>query len=231
LSHIDGLAAIALPQAANRGEPLSEDFEIGRASSARARIASEIGAAMVHELNGPLTALLLYVGDIYENRNRIGEARADRDSLKRVVENAFDEARRICALVHRMGDGFEAPIDQETSIPAARDAIAWWSKTAAPNGGPAHGSDELMADGTGRIDLGRLTRRERQVLRLVSEGLSSKEGAKRLSISHRTFECYRSAIMRKLGTKNTAELVRLVLTEIVIPSKAPGFIHAAHSAD
>jgi DNA-binding NarL/FixJ family response regulator len=231
LSHIDGLAARSLPQAANDGEQVSDDFEIGRIASVRARIASEVGAAMVHELNGPLTALLLYVGDIYENRNRMAETGADRDSLKRVVESAFDETRRICALVHRMGDGFKAPIDQETSILAARDAIAWWSKAAAPGHAPAQGADGLAADGCGRIDISRLTRREREVLQLVSEGLSSKEGAKKLRISHRTFECYRSAIMRKLGTKNTAELVRLVVTGMAILSKPQGFDHAGHSVD
>jgi DNA-binding CsgD family transcriptional regulator len=130
-----------------------------------------------------------------------------------------------------MADCFEAPTDQDTSIPAARDAIAWWTKTAAPSHPPAQRSDEIAADGIGRIDLRRLTPREREVLQLVSEGLSSKEGAKRLQISHRTFECYRSAVMRKFGTRNTAELVRLVLTEMAIPARSPGFGHAGHAAD
>jgi FixJ family two-component response regulator len=32
-----------------------------------------------------------------------------------------------------------------------------------------------------------------------------------MNISYRTFECHRAEVMRKLGAKNTAELVRMAL--------------------
>lgn len=53
-----------------------------------------------------------------------------------------------------------------------------------------------------------LTRREREVLALISEGYSNKEGALRMNISPRTFESHRAEAMRKLGAKNAADLVR-----------------------
>jgi DNA-binding CsgD family transcriptional regulator len=56
-----------------------------------------------------------------------------------------------------------------------------------------------------------LTRREREVLNLISEGCSNKQGALRMHISPRTFESHRAAAMRKLGARNTADLVRTVL--------------------
>jgi DNA-binding CsgD family transcriptional regulator len=56
-----------------------------------------------------------------------------------------------------------------------------------------------------------LTRREREVLNLISEGYSNKQGALRMSISPRTFESHRAVAMRKLGARNTAELVRKAL--------------------
>ena len=56
-----------------------------------------------------------------------------------------------------------------------------------------------------------LTRREREVLSLISEGYSNKQGALRMSISPRTFESHRAEAMRKLGARNTADLVRLAL--------------------
>ena len=56
-----------------------------------------------------------------------------------------------------------------------------------------------------------LTRRQRQVLRLVAEGKTMKEIASRLKISTRTVETYKYEMMRTLGVKNTAELIRFAI--------------------
>jgi DNA-binding CsgD family transcriptional regulator len=47
----------------------------------------------------------------------------------------------------------------------------------------------------------------------IVSGSSSKEAARRLGISPRTVEFHRANVMRKLGAKNTADLVRRVLGE------------------
>ncbi len=57
-----------------------------------------------------------------------------------------------------------------------------------------------------------LTKREREVLDLISEGYSNKLGALRMGISPRTFESHRAEAMRKLGARNTADLVRKALS-------------------
>ena len=56
----------------------------------------------------------------------------------------------------------------------------------------------------------KLTRREREVLVMALLGLSAKDTAKRLSISHRTVEDYRATLMQKYGVSSTIELVYLV---------------------
>ncbi|TBR25728.1 response regulator transcription factor [bacterium] len=53
-----------------------------------------------------------------------------------------------------------------------------------------------------------LTAREREVLTLVAEGLSSKQIAAELSIGPRTVETHRERLMDKLGVKNAVDLVR-----------------------
>jgi DNA-binding NarL/FixJ family response regulator len=53
-----------------------------------------------------------------------------------------------------------------------------------------------------------LTNREREILQMVAEGLSSAEIAKRLSISPRTAELHRGRMMNKLGLKNQTDLIR-----------------------
>lgn len=56
-----------------------------------------------------------------------------------------------------------------------------------------------------------LTPRERAVLAQTVAGASSKEAAQRLGISPRTVEFHRANILQKLGAKNTADLLRIVL--------------------
>src|SRR5512147_727213 len=53
-----------------------------------------------------------------------------------------------------------------------------------------------------------LTNREREILQMAAEGLSSAEIAKRLSISPRTAELHRGRMMNKLGLKNQTDLIR-----------------------
>ncbi len=57
-----------------------------------------------------------------------------------------------------------------------------------------------------------LTVRENQVLKLCVLGASSKEISAKLNISFRTVEDHRSNIIRKLGVRNTAELVLKVMS-------------------
>jgi DNA-binding NarL/FixJ family response regulator len=57
-------------------------------------------------------------------------------------------------------------------------------------------------------DMDLLTRRERDVLRLVAAGYTYKEAGTRLSISARTVETHAAAVMRKLRLSNRRELTR-----------------------
>jgi DNA-binding NarL/FixJ family response regulator len=53
-----------------------------------------------------------------------------------------------------------------------------------------------------------LTAREREIVQLIAEGNSNKKVALLLEVSVKTVETHRSAAMRKLGIRSTAELVR-----------------------
>ena|SRR6218665_528230 len=54
-----------------------------------------------------------------------------------------------------------------------------------------------------------LTRREKEILKLISDGLSNKEIATKLFVSTRTVDTHRYNVMQKLNVKNGAELVRM----------------------
>ncbi len=58
-----------------------------------------------------------------------------------------------------------------------------------------------------------LTEREREILTLIAEGLSSKMIAGDLSISLSTVETHRKALIKKLDVSNVAGLVRIAVQE------------------
>ena len=69
-----------------------------------------------------------------------------------------------------------------------------------------------VESGEARTSYDGLTEREKEVLRLIAEGLSSQEIASRLCLSVNTVHVHRARIMEKLGARNVAELVRFALT-------------------
>lgn len=75
----------------------------------------------------------------------------------------------------------------------------------------------LRAFANGGADAGpKLSDRERQMLRLIAEGKSTKEAADAMAISVRTAECHRGSLMSKLGIHETAGLVRYAIRQGVI---------------
>ena len=62
-----------------------------------------------------------------------------------------------------------------------------------------------------RNKFGALSARQRQVMELAANGLSSKEIARQLEISAKTVENHRAWVMERIGARNLAELVRMAI--------------------
>src|SRR5882724_1956204 len=89
--------------------PLEDNLEIVQLSVARARAMEEVEAAVARQLNGPLTALLLYMNEIKQHSHQFSLAPGNRLYLQQVVENALQQTERVCALVKQMSDNHPAP--------------------------------------------------------------------------------------------------------------------------
>jgi DNA-binding CsgD family transcriptional regulator len=61
------------------------------------------------------------------------------------------------------------------------------------------------------VSLEALSPREREILKQVAEGKTSREIAQGLSISPKTVDTYRSRLMRKIGVKNLAGLIKFAI--------------------
>ncbi len=71
--------------------------------------------------------------------------------------------------------------------------------------------------------------REKQVLRLVAEGMSSAEIAKKLNLAPATVDVHRRNIMRKLGLHSAVELTRYALSHGMVSDQAPAGLHPGNT--
>lgn len=108
-----------------------------------------------------------------------------------------DSARQ--AFRARAIDFLEKPLDDEKMINAIEESFSRESSAQ---------KSRLRTEQLTRL-LQELTPREREVMRLVVEGLHNREIADELGISVRTVEVHKSRLMAKLGVDNVADLVRV----------------------
>src|SRR5271166_3701945 len=99
-----------------------------------------------------------------------------------------------------------------SAVRAVHSGRRYLSATIAPivlarlkNGGPAKASAAASP-----------TRREREVLKLIGEGATTKEVAKRLGISVKTAQAHRDNLKQKLDLRSTAAIVRYAIKHKLI---------------
>ena len=132
---------------------------------------------------------------------RVDVARAGRPC------GALDPTRPLEGLRGRNGalDFIEKPFRGSEIVERLNEAIGAYQRRQKENSTPAIASLHFP----GREPL---TRREREVLEQFTAGASNKEAGRTLGISPRTIEDHRANIMKKLGARNAADLIRIVMT-------------------
>ncbi|MBL8570274.1 MAG: response regulator transcription factor [Phreatobacter sp.] len=109
-----------------------------------------------------------------------------------------------CRRAFRAGavDFLTKPIDEQVLIDAVQGALSVLADRVASR-----------SEGTRAARLiERLSSRELEILALVTDGLATKEIARKLTLSPRTVDTHRAHIADKLGTTSVADMVRLRLS-------------------
>lgn len=120
-----------------------------------------------------------------------------------MISGSADIPMAVDAIKHGALDFIEKPFDPETIVRRVEAAL-----DASGARAEAREKTEQSGEIPGSENL---TPREREVLSLISSGQSNKEAGRLLGISPRTIEVHRARIMEKLGARNAADLVRIVL--------------------
>ena len=115
-----------------------------------------------------------------------------------VISDQADIRTAVDAIRHGAFDFIEKPFDVDAVVARVGEAIG----ACARRGSSAQTSEFSDV----------LTPRECDVLEQIGSGASNKEAGLRLGISWRTIEFHRARVIEKLGAKNTADLVRIVIS-------------------
>jgi DNA-binding NarL/FixJ family response regulator len=185
----------------------SEGFEVvGEAGSAAEAL------ALVEEAKPDVVLLDISLPD----RSGLEVAREIREKVpeaKVIMLTMHDDAAYVLKAVDVGAQGYvlkdAGPSELRSAVRAVHQGEAYFSPAVA---GQLTAALRGEIDVTGEDDpLSRLTRRERDILRRVAEGKTSKEIAKELSISHRTVESHRESVMKKLEIHSVAGLTRFAV--------------------
>ena len=118
-----------------------------------------------------------------------------------IISGRGDIATAVLAIKAGAADFLEKPVSEPVLLSAVERAIAQEEASR----------EESRERARFERQIGRLTRREREVMALVVEGLSSKAIAARLGVSFKTIESHRAKVMRKMQAKSVPQLIHMRL--------------------
>jgi DNA-binding NarL/FixJ family response regulator len=131
-----------------------------------------------------------------------------------VLSQYADEEYVLEALAEAGAAGYLVKTDAAAELAHALRAVASGKRYLSPTIAPI--VLERMNRPAGAAEGVRLTRREREVLKLIAEGASAKEVARRLEISPKTVEAHRENLKGKLHVRSTAGMVRWAMKHKLI---------------
>ena len=121
-----------------------------------------------------------------------------------LVFTAYDTDERVLGAIRAGAKGYLLKGATMVEIAAAVRTLAAGGSAFGPRVAATLAAEVSRPRGTGP-----LTVREREVLRLVADGLLTKQIAKALGISERTVKFHTTSLLRKLGADNRAQAVAL----------------------
>lgn len=121
-----------------------------------------------------------------------------------IISNDDSVACAVKAVKNGAFDYLVKPIDVRAIVACVGNAIAAFAKGTSY----INETDGILIGFSG-LDL--LTPREREVLAHIVAGATNKEAGRNLSISTRTIEAHRARVMEKIGARNAAHMMRIVL--------------------
>jgi DNA-binding NarL/FixJ family response regulator len=133
-----------------------------------------------------------------------------------LILSAYDDEEYVMEALTRAGaSGYLVKSDGADELINAVRAINAGKRYLSPSIAPILLS-RLQSSDPSHSTLELLTRREREVLRLIGQGATSKEIAQRLKISPKTAQVHRDNLKQKLNLRTTADMVRYAIKHRIV---------------
>ncbi len=141
----------------------------------------------------------------------IGALHARMPDVKLLVLSAYDDEFRVAEALRAGAHGYLVKTSRMDEVIEGIRRSAAGGAALSPRiaGAVVRAMRKPSGPGSGALDA--LTTRERQVLRLLAQGVSTREAAAQLTISPKTVETHRVRIYTKLGCKSAVELTRIAV--------------------
>jgi DNA-binding NarL/FixJ family response regulator len=141
----------------------------------------------------------------------IGSLHTRMPTVKLLVLSAYDDEFRVAEALRAGAHGYLVKTAKMDEVIEGIRRSAQGGSALSPRiaGAVVRAMRKPSQQGAGAIDA--LTTRERQVLRLLAMGVSTREAAARLTISPKTVETHRVRIYTKLGCRSAVELTRIAV--------------------
>jgi RNA polymerase sigma factor (sigma-70 family) len=151
-----------------------------------------------------------------------GQLRDEGASVRVLVLSMHDDPEYVLQAVRAGADGYVlkdvAPAELRDAVLAIHEGREYFASQVTQQ--LSVGLRREMEEEQLRARLDSLTRREREVLLLVANGLTNREIGEKLDISPRTVETHRERVMGKLRIRTVAGLTRFVVEHRLDESEA-----------
>jgi DNA-binding NarL/FixJ family response regulator len=142
----------------------------------------------------------------------IGEAKKICPDVKILILTMHKSKQYLCHAMSAGADGYVLKEDSDTELLAAIKEVIKGNVFISPVLSKEFTSTDVeLCRKTKNFPAESLTPRERQVLKMVAEGRTSRDIAELLSISTRTVEHHRANLLKKLNIGNTADLIKYAI--------------------
>ncbi len=133
-----------------------------------------------------------------------------------ILSQYDDEEYVIEALSDAGAAGYVVKTDAASELLAAVHAVHGGRRYVSPSVAPVVLARVNQPAPPSSSRAAQLTRREREVLKMIAEGSTAKEIAQRLHISPKTAQAHRENLKHKLGLDSTAAMVRFAIKQKLI---------------
>lgn len=143
----------------------------------------------------------------------IREARKICPEVKILMLTMHKSEQYLCSSISSGADGYLLKEDSDTELLPAIEKVLQGEFYISPNF--AHDlPEDILSICRDRGDKSEdiLTPREKQIMQMVADGITSKDIAEKLNISKRTVEHHRANMMKKLNINRVADLIKYAIS-------------------